>query len=91
MLHVSDFKNNLLFVTKLVKDNQYKVNFFNGFCTIISTLNVEVKGVGKSKNGLYYLKNELVEETLSELKKVLNATVNPFSITDIHQLGKTEL
>lgn len=45
------------------------MHFFNGFCIIINSLNDEVKGVGKGKNGLYYLKNELMQETLSELKK----------------------
>ena len=58
VLHVSDFMHNLLSVTKLVEDNQCKVNFFSGFCMIVSTVNDKVKGVRKSKNGLYYLKNE---------------------------------
>ena len=71
MLVILIFKHNQLSVTKLVEDNTCKVSFFNGFCIITSTVNDEVKGVGKSKIGLYYLQNELMEETLSELKRML--------------------
>ena len=104
MLVILIFKHNQLSVTKLVEDNTCKVSFFNGFCIITSTVNDEVKGVGKSKIGLYYLQNELMEETLSELKRmlcvvkqthqrkmVMNVLLNPCSITNIHQLGKAEL
>lgn len=104
VLHVADFKHNLLSVTKLVEDNHCKVNLFNGFCMIVSTINEQVRGIRKSKNGLYYLRNGLMIETLSALRSklhnvknlhqkrlVMNATVNPCSITNINQLGKAEL
>lgn len=36
VLHVGDFKHNLLSVTKLVKDNMCKVSFFEGFCILLA-------------------------------------------------------
>ena len=96
VLHVGDFKHNLLSITKLVEENMCKVSFFKGFFIITNTVNDEVKGVGTSKNGVYYLQNELMETTLNDLKErlcaaqqtsqsrlVMNAALNLCSITDI--------
>lgn len=49
------FNHNLLSVQKLAKDANCKVNFHRGFCVIHNAITREVQGVGKARNGIYYL------------------------------------
>lgn len=57
VLHVPDFKFNLLSVAKLTKELQCSVNFFPNFCMLQALSNGKVIGTGKEYHGLYLLKD----------------------------------
>uniref|UniRef100_A0A803N939 Retrovirus-related Pol polyprotein from transposon TNT 1-94-like beta-barrel domain-containing protein n=1 Tax=Chenopodium quinoa TaxID=63459 RepID=A0A803N939_CHEQI len=58
VLCVPKFRYNLLSVPKLIKDSQCEVSFYGTHCVIRDILTKKIKGVGKVKNGLYYLVNQ---------------------------------
>uniref|UniRef100_A0A803N713 Integrase catalytic domain-containing protein n=1 Tax=Chenopodium quinoa TaxID=63459 RepID=A0A803N713_CHEQI len=58
VLVVPNFKYNLLSVPKLTKDSQCEVNFYGSHCVIKDTATKKIMGIGKAKNGLYYLINK---------------------------------
>uniref|UniRef100_A0A803LW84 GAG-pre-integrase domain-containing protein n=1 Tax=Chenopodium quinoa TaxID=63459 RepID=A0A803LW84_CHEQI len=55
VLVVPNFKYNLLSVPKLTTDSYCEVNFYGTHCVIKDTLTKKVKGVGRARNGLYFL------------------------------------
>lgn len=55
VLCVPHFKHNLLSVQRLIKDGGCEVQFFSDHCIIVDNKTKQIKGVGKAKNGLYYL------------------------------------
>ncbi|KAL2934853.1 Retrovirus-related Pol polyprotein from transposon RE1, partial [Bienertia sinuspersici] len=59
VLFVPEFQHNLLSVSKLAVDDKCKVEFHPKVCAILDKTTHEVKGLGNTLNGLYYL----VEET----------------------------
>lgn len=61
VLHVPQFKHNLLSIHKLAKDSKCDVTFYSGNCVITDSLTKNIIGVGEMKKGLYYLKREKVE------------------------------
>ena len=63
VLFVPSFKHNLLSVQKLVKDSGGCVKFTAGHCVVMSEEDEKIKGIGKAREGLYYL----VDEKLSDL------------------------
>lgn len=73
VLHIPAFKQNLLSVNKFCHDNTCKVAFYDKYCIIPDVVSDEVKGIGRSENGLYYLINEPLEKTLDKIK---NNTLN---------------
>lgn len=64
-LYVPTFKHNLLSVQKLVQDGGYLVEFYPTYCTIQDRRTHEIKGVGKTYKGLYYL----VDKDMSSILK----------------------
>lgn len=58
VLHVPQFHHNLLSIHKLAKDEKCEVMFQLEKCCIMDSTSKKVIGVGKLKNGLYYLQNE---------------------------------
>ncbi|XP_010666368.1 uncharacterized protein LOC104883524 [Beta vulgaris subsp. vulgaris] len=69
VLYIPTFKHNLLYVNKLCEDLKCKTTFLDKYCLIIDFVNEEIRCVGKSANGLYYLINEPVEKTLHRIKE----------------------
>lgn len=69
VLFVPGFKQNLLFVQKLAKNENCKVNFQAGFCIVQDIGSSQVKGVGRAVNGLYYLINEDAKTLIDKLCK----------------------
>lgn len=59
ILHVPDFKFNLLSVPKLTKDLSCSVSFFPYFCVLQTLYSGKVIGIGKLSDELYLLKNEI--------------------------------
>ena len=57
VLCVPLFKFSLLSVQQFVADNNYQVLFHPTYCVIMDTNTNEIRGIGKAKNGLYYLEN----------------------------------
>lgn len=68
---IPDFKQNLLSVQKLCKDNNYKVTFLPKICIIEDCTSAEVKGIGISKSGLYYLVDAPVQASLKKIETEL--------------------
>uniref|UniRef100_A0A803KVP7 Uncharacterized protein n=1 Tax=Chenopodium quinoa TaxID=63459 RepID=A0A803KVP7_CHEQI len=58
VLCVPKFRYNLLSVPKLTKDSQCEVNFYGTHCVIRDVVSKKIRGIGKAKNGMYYLVNE---------------------------------
>lgn len=58
VLYVPQFKHNLLSIHKLAKDSKCDVVFQPDRCTITDSITKCVVGMGKMKQGLYYLQNE---------------------------------
>lgn len=55
VLCVPSFQHNLMSVQRLIKDNNYEVQFFSNFCNIVDKATQQLKGVGVARNGIYYL------------------------------------
>uniref|UniRef100_A0A803LD02 Integrase catalytic domain-containing protein n=1 Tax=Chenopodium quinoa TaxID=63459 RepID=A0A803LD02_CHEQI len=55
------FKHNLLSVQKLISHNQCEVKFHPYHCIIADSNTKAVRGMGKMKNGLYYLVHHLTD------------------------------
>ncbi|XP_048502343.1 uncharacterized protein LOC125498304 [Beta vulgaris subsp. vulgaris] len=75
VLYIPAFKHNLWSVKKLCEDLKCKATFLDEYCLIIDCVNEEIKGVGKSANGLYYLINEPVEKTLYRIKEETSSVI----------------
>lgn len=58
VLHVPDFKFNLLLVSKLTKKLLCSVCCFPNFCVFQGLYNGKVMGIGRENNGLYILQRE---------------------------------
>lgn len=61
-----NFRHNLLFVQKSVKDVKCQFSFFHTHCLILDSLTGVLKGVGEARNGLYYLINHLTKPLPAE-------------------------
>ncbi|KZV21171.1 hypothetical protein F511_24735 [Dorcoceras hygrometricum] len=55
VLHVPDFKFNLLSISKFTKDHHCSVVFYPDFCFFQDLSTGKIMGIGKLYNGLYYL------------------------------------
>ncbi|KAL2899000.1 Retrovirus-related Pol polyprotein from transposon RE2 [Bienertia sinuspersici] len=69
VLCVPKFKQNLMSVNKLMKQENYRVTFYPEFCVIQDLNTMKIRGVGRMLNGLYYLVNKPYEELSKELKR----------------------
>ncbi|XP_019230258.1 PREDICTED: uncharacterized protein LOC109211210 [Nicotiana attenuata] len=56
VLHVPDFKFNLLSVAKLTRDLTCTVKFFPDFCVLLGLYSGKVLGIGREFDGLYILR-----------------------------------
>ncbi|XP_075095427.1 uncharacterized protein LOC142173702 [Nicotiana tabacum] len=56
VLHVPDFKFNLLSVSKLTRDLTCTVKFFPNFCVLQRLYSRKVLGIGRESDGLYILR-----------------------------------
>ncbi|VFQ69944.1 unnamed protein product [Cuscuta campestris] len=68
VLVVPEFKHNLLSLNKLLSSEDCKVDFYAGHCVIVDNVTQKVKGIGESRNGLYYLLNEDIKSVVRSLK-----------------------
>ncbi|KAK9749069.1 hypothetical protein RND81_02G100300 [Saponaria officinalis] len=56
VLYVPEFKQNLLSVQKLARDNICYVTFFDTHCFVQGCTDGRIKGLGKASSGLYHFK-----------------------------------
>ena len=66
VLHVPDFKFNMLSVSKMTKELSCFVSFYPDFCVFQDLFNGKVKGIGKEQVGLYMFKSG---STLNKIDK----------------------
>ncbi|KAL2903590.1 Retrovirus-related Pol polyprotein from transposon RE1 [Bienertia sinuspersici] len=66
---VPSFKHRRISVQKLNKDNNCKVMFLPHCCIVPDAQTSQIKGVGKERNGLYYMVNEAVEDMVKKLRE----------------------
>lgn len=59
VLHVPNFKFNLLSVNRLIKDLLCSISFFPNFCVMQALSNGKVIGIGREHDGLCLLKNPI--------------------------------
>lgn len=76
VLVVPEFKHSLLSVKKLIDSENYKVKFYVGWCIIVHNDTHMVKGLGKSRDGLYYLVDENVNSLVGDLNHVVHNSMN---------------
>lgn len=55
VLCVPAFKHNLLFVHKLLADNNCTIQFYGTYCTVIDCETQKIRSVGTARNFLYYI------------------------------------
>ncbi|XP_055814269.1 uncharacterized protein LOC129883678 [Solanum dulcamara] len=75
VLHVPDFKFNLLSVAKLTKDLSCGVSFFLNFCVLQGLYSGKVIGIDREDKGLYVLKDEI--------KAVVGGAIKDINNTDL--------
>ncbi|KAK9675807.1 hypothetical protein RND81_11G032400 [Saponaria officinalis] len=56
VLYIPEFKQNLLSVNKLIRDNNFYVTFFDENCYVQECFNGRVRDVGNADNGLYHIR-----------------------------------
>ena len=69
---VPDFKHSLLSIKKLIDADHCKVIFYPEWCIIFHNESQEVKGLGRSKEGLYYLLNQNIKFVVGNMQHVAN-------------------
>ncbi|KAL2921868.1 EARP and GARP complex-interacting protein 1, partial [Bienertia sinuspersici] len=72
VLLVPEFRHNLLFINKLVKDEGWKAVFHSKYCVIQDSHSQIVKDVRITSNGLYYLASKSLREVKENLKDLKN-------------------
>ncbi|KAF3662745.1 hypothetical protein FXO38_11003 [Capsicum annuum] len=65
VLHVPDFKFNLLSVANITKELCCSVSFFLDFCVFQALYTGKLMGIGREREGLYILKEELMGSVAS--------------------------
>lgn len=75
VLVVPAFKHSLLSVKKLIDTENCKVNFYPDWCIIVHNESQRVKGLGKSKDGLYYLLNQQLNTVIGDMSHTVNTSV----------------
>lgn len=63
VLHIPDFKCNLLSVSKITNDLQSTLTFWPGFCIMQDLLTRNLIGTGNNRDALYYLEPTLKRRT----------------------------
>ncbi|KAL2901891.1 Retrovirus-related Pol polyprotein from transposon RE2, partial [Bienertia sinuspersici] len=75
VMMIPKFRHNLLSVQKLCKENDCKVVFHPQYCLILDNSSSEIRGIGRAKNGLYYLielpPKQAVKKLVSEANKMV--------------------
>ncbi|KAL2941317.1 Retrovirus-related Pol polyprotein from transposon RE2, partial [Bienertia sinuspersici] len=69
VLYVPSFNHNLLSIQKLLKENDWKVEFREKGCVILDTRASEIKGIAKAEGGLYYLMEEPMKDIVGRMKE----------------------
>ncbi|XP_074309519.1 uncharacterized protein LOC141643998 [Silene latifolia] len=72
VLYIPDFKHNLLFVGKLLCDNELLISFDVDKCLIQDPMHNQIVGIGKRTDGLYKLKSDLLDLSQSAQNKSSN-------------------
>ncbi|KAL2928226.1 Antiviral helicase SKI2, partial [Bienertia sinuspersici] len=70
--HVPKFKHNLLSVQKFAKETGYVVKFKPEYCVFEDPESGKIKGIGKARNGIYYLIEEEVKD-VGDVVKVIKS------------------
>ncbi|KAK9715337.1 hypothetical protein RND81_06G158300 [Saponaria officinalis] len=70
VLYVPEFKENLMSVQKLAKENECYITFFDSHCYVQGCSEGEIKGIGKEDNGLYCYKIYKTQEDSDARKSV---------------------
>ncbi|XP_074297837.1 uncharacterized protein LOC141628622 [Silene latifolia] len=81
VMYVPDFKQNLMYVQKLCRDNNCLVKFYNSHCIVQDCSTLDVKGSGKAVGGLYYLETH---------KNATNPDVNKLSKNSFYLLSNCD-
>lgn len=66
VLHIPDFKYNLLSVSKLTKELHWAVHIYPDFCIFQDLFTGQVKGIGREKGDLYILTNHYSKKHITE-------------------------
>lgn len=90
VLCVPNFKHNLLSVNKLIKDSQCEVVIYGTHCVIRDIKSKKIKGLGKVKNGLYYLINGSTDQSSNILQLTGNNENDGDEHLDLAISSKTE-
>lgn len=78
VLHVPDFKFNLLSVAKLTKELSCSVSFFPYFCVLQELYSGKVIGIGKEVDGLY-----LLQGTIRARVNSASTSIKDANLTDL--------
>ncbi|XP_075098854.1 uncharacterized protein LOC142175764 [Nicotiana tabacum] len=76
ILHIPEFKYNLLSVSKITKELRCMVAFFHDFCVFQELFGGKVLGIGKEVLGLYILKAEDMQSPDQHLSPTVNTIVS---------------
>ncbi|XP_075092025.1 uncharacterized protein LOC107784790 [Nicotiana tabacum] len=83
ILHIPEFKYNLLSVSKLIKDLRCLAAFYPDFCVFQELSSRKALGIGKEELGLYILKEDdrqvFNQQVSSQLVSLSTSTVNTIS------------
>ncbi|KAL2892564.1 Retrovirus-related Pol polyprotein from transposon RE2 [Bienertia sinuspersici] len=71
VLYVPSFNHNLLSIQKLLKENDWKVEFRKRSCIISDLKTNEVKGIGRQEGGLYFLMEEPIRDLVDLGRKMI--------------------
>ncbi|XP_074347249.1 uncharacterized protein LOC141686088 [Apium graveolens] len=88
VLYVPSFKHNLVFMQRLIKDNNYEVQFFTDHCVIADKHTKKLHAIGTVRNGLYYVDSTtLVNPTCLAVQSKADGDIALWH----HRLGNTSL
>lgn len=86
VLHLPEFKYNLMSVSKVTRELGCSVTFFPHFCVFQELYSGKVQEIGKENRGLYLLLNKLTSNQLQE-----NAVAATSSVHNKHAIQESEV
>lgn len=84
VLCVPGFQHNLLSVQRLIKDGHCEVQFFSTHCTIVDSETHQLKGIGRARNGLYYLDTKMKPHSVMAAVSTATGNLLPSTLSSTH-------